>query len=294
MVRGQGEAPGFPGGEWLDELVRQSLREDVGSGDVSTAVAVAPGTRATGALVARQAGVVAGLSLVARVYGALDPDVDVEVLVADGSAVAAGRELVRLSGPAASLLTGERTALNFIQHLGGIATLTARFVAAAGGTDCRVLDTRKTLPGYRALAKYAVRCGGGDNHRLGLYDRVLLKDNHWASGDAIAAMVARARDTFPLLAIEVEVDTPAQLAAVLPLGVEWIMLDNFTVADVAAAVAARAAVAPATKLEVSGNVTLDTIGAYARTGVDAVSVGRLTHSAPALDIGMDFDLRGGA
>lgn len=294
MMRETGAAPGFPAGEWLDALVAQSLREDVGAGDVSAAVAVAVGSVATGAVVARQAGIVAGLPLVGRVYGALDPTVRVEALVADGATVAAGQELARLEGPAASLLTGERTALNFVQHLGGIATQTARYVAAAGSGRCLVLDTRKTLPGYRLLAKYAVRCGGGVNHRVGLYDRVLLKDNHWASGDSIAAMVVRARAAYPQLEVEVEVDTMAQLAVVLPLGVEWVMLDNFTVSDVAAAVAVRDATATATKLEVSGNVTLETIGAYARTGVDAVSVGRLTHSAPALDIGMDFDLRGGA
>jgi nicotinate-nucleotide pyrophosphorylase (carboxylating) len=294
MTRDTGAAPGFPAGDWLDALVAQSLREDVGTGDVSAAVAVAAGTVATGAVVARLGGIVAGLPLVGMVYGALDPSVRVEALVGDGAAVAAGQELVRLEGPAASLLTGERTALNFVQHLGGIATQTARYVAAAGGGRCAVLDTRKTLPGYRLLAKYAVRCGGGANHRQGLYDRVLLKDNHWASGDSVAAMVARARASYPQLEVEVEVDTTAQLAMVLALGVEWIMLDNFPVADVAAAVVLRDATAPATKLEASGNVTLETIAAYARTGVDAVSVGRLTHSAPALDIGMDFDLRSGA
>lgn len=286
-------APGFPAGEWLDALVAQSLREDVGTGDVSAAVAVAAGTIARGAVVARQAGVVAGLPLVGRVYAALDPAVRVEAVVVDGAPVAAGQELARLEGPAASLLAGERTALNFVQHLGGIATQTARFVTAAGSGRCLVLDTRKTIPGYRLLAKYAVRCGGGANHRLGLYDRVLLKDNHWASGDAVAAMVARARALYPQLEVEVEVDTAAQLAVVLALGVEWILLDNFTVADVATAVAARDAAAPSTRLEASGNVDLETIGAYAGTGVDAVSVGRLTHSAPALDIGMDFDLKGG-
>lgn len=290
---GMGAAAGFPAGDWLGLLVAQSLREDIGTGDVSAAVAVPAGRRATGALVARQAGVVAGLPLVGLVYAALDPDVAFEALVADGMPVAAGRELARLSGPAASLLAGERTALNFVQHLGGIASLTARYVAAAAGGRCAVLDTRKTLPGYRALAKYAVRCGGGANHRMGLYDRVLLKDNHWAAGDAIEAMVARARREHPGLVVEVEVDTPAQLEKVLPLGVEWIMLDNFALRDVPAAVAARDAVAPGTQLEVSGNVDLETIGAYAAAGVDAVSVGRLTHSAPALDIGMDFDLGGG-
>lgn len=288
-MSGDGAAAGFPGGPWLAELVAQSLREDIGAGDVSTAVAVAPGARAAGLLRARGDGVVAGLPLVGLVLRSLSEEVVVTVLAPDGAPVAAGQAVARVAGPAAALLTGERTALNFLQHLSGIATLTARYAAAVAGTHCRVLDTRKTLPGYRALAKYAVRCGGGDNHRFGLYDRVLLKDNHWAAGDGIAAMVARARRQWPGLPIEVEVDTPAQLAAVLPLGVEWVMLDNFEPAAVAAAVALRNAAAPPTRLEVSGNVTLETIGAFARAGADAVSVGRLTHSAPALDLGLDWE-----
>lgn len=289
MAPGLGPPPAFPADDWLDALVAQSVREDLGAGDVSTAVAVRAGARAVGTLVARCAGVAAGLPLAALVYRRIDPGVAVEPLVDDGARVAAGQPLARVSGPAAALLTGERTVLNFVQHLSGIATLTARYVAAVAGTRCLVLDTRKTLPGYRALAKYAVRCGGGDNHRFGLYDRVLLKDNHWAAGDGIAAMVARARRDWPGLPVEVEVDTAEQLATVLRLEVEWIMLDNFTVAAVADAVAARTAAASTAKLEVSGNVTLETIGSYARTGVDAVSVGRLTHSAPALDIGLDLD-----
>lgn len=290
MSMDAGAAAGFPAGVWLDQLVARSLREDVGTGDVSTDVAVAAGARAAGALRARSAGVVAGLPLVARVYRELDPGVSFEPLVADGVAVTAGQSLARLSGPAGSLLTGERTALNFAQHLSGIATLTARYVAAVAGTRCLVLDTRKTLPGYRELAKYAVRCGGGANHRFGLYDRVLLKDNHWAAGDGIADMVARARSRWPALPIEVEVDTAAQMDLVLPLGVEWIMLDNFTPGEVAAAVGERNRAGSLTRLEASGNVTLETVAAYAQAGADAVSVGRLTHSAPALDLGLDLDL----
>jgi nicotinate-nucleotide pyrophosphorylase (carboxylating) len=291
MAAGQGSPSTFPAGDWLDDLVAQSLREDIGAGDVSTAVAVRPGARATGALVARVPGIAAGLTLAALVYRQVDPEVAVEPLVSDGARVAAGQALARVSGPTASLLTGERTVLNFVQYLSGIATLTARYVDAVAGTRCLVLDTRKTLPGYRALAKYAVRCGGGDNHRFGLYDRVLLKDNHWTAGDGIAAMVARARRDWPGLPVEVEVDTPEQLAAVLLLDVEWIMLDNFTVAAVVAAIAARTGAGSTTRFEVSGNVTLETIGSFAQTGVDAVSVGRLTHSAPAMDIGLDLDLQ---
>lgn len=282
----------FPGGEWTQALVRQALAEDVGNGDVSTALAVGPGQTAGGRLVARVAGVIAGLPLVSLVYAELSPAVRVVPCREDGAAVAPGEVVACVQGPAAALLTGERTALNFLQHLSGIATLTARYAAAVSGTGCLVLDTRKTVPGFRALAKYAVRCGGGANHRLGLHDRFLFKDNHWAvAAGRLPALVAAARLARPDLAVEVEVDSLAQLAALLPLGVDWILLDNFTPAQVAAAVAARdAADAPARpRLEVSGNVTLDNARAYAEAGADAISIGRLTHSAPALDVALDFE-----
>ncbi|MCP4571946.1 MAG: carboxylating nicotinate-nucleotide diphosphorylase [bacterium] len=281
----------FPAGPATTALVRAALAEDVGFGDVSTAVTVRVGTRATASLRARQPGTVAGLPLLDLVFGELDPAVRVERLVPDGTIVAPGDPVARLDGPAAAVLTGERTALNFLQHLGGIASLTSRYVAAVAGTDCLVLDTRKTLPGWRALAKYAVRCGGGHNHRMGLYDRVMLKDNHWAAGGGrVAELVARARRDHPRLAVEVEVDDMDQFDRVLPLDVEWILLDNFPVEGVVEAVARRDAVGSSTRLEASGNVDLDTIGAYARAGADAASVGRLTHSAPALDLGLDFGL----
>jgi len=179
--------------------------------------------------------------------------------------------------------------LNFLQHLGGIASLTARYVAAVAGTSCRVLDTRKTIPGYRHLAKYAVRCGGGQNHRMGLYDRVMLKDNHWAAASgAIDVLVSRSRQMFPDLAVEVEVDSLAQLRRVLPLEVDWILLDNFSFADTEVAVGLRDEGARQTLLESSGNVDLESIGQYASAGVDAASVGRLTHSAPSWDLGFDM------
>lgn len=279
----------FPRDPWLVRLVTQSLAEDVGSGDASTAVLDLADVTSEGAIVARQAGVVAGLPLVDLLYQELDPAVRVEHLVADGTAVVPGQPVIRLRGPVAALLTGERTVLNFLQHLGGIASLTARYVAAVAGTGCQVLDTRKTLPGYRALAKYAVRCGGGHNHRLGLYDRVMLKDNHWAAGDgAIAELVARSRRRYPDLAIEVEVDTLDQLQVVLELSVEWILLDNFDFGETEKAVALRNRSGQSTLLESSGNVDLTTIGRYAAAGVDAASVGRLTHSAPALDLALDL------
>jgi nicotinate-nucleotide pyrophosphorylase len=283
-------AQGFPSGEWTDELVRMSLAEDIGTGDTSTEVTVAGAVRAISSVAARQAGVVAGLPLLDILFAQLDPSVVVTKLVPDGTLLDAGDIAARIEGPAGSLLTGERTALNFLQHLGGIATLTSRYVEQVKGTECRVLDTRKTLPGYRHLAKYAVRCGGGHNHRMGLYDRIMLKDNHWAAaGGSIAELVGRSRSLYPNLDLEVEVDTPQQLADVLTLDVEWILLDNFTPEAAAEAVRMRDVVNRRTLLEASGNVTLETIAGFAQAGVDAASVGRLTHSAPALDLGMDME-----
>ncbi len=287
---------GFPESPWVGALVRQALAEDVGPGDVTTAVAVPPGAVAAGRVVARREGVVAGQPLLPLVWGALSPELSVVLLAADGDAVAPGTAVARVSGPAAPLLTGERTALNFLQHLSGIASLTARFVAAVAGTGCLVLDTRKTLPGWRALDKYAVRCGGGANHRLGLWDRVLLKDNHWvAAGGGAAAAAARARAAHPGLLVEVEVDGLEQLSAVLALDLDWVLLDNFDAAAVREAVALRDARGGSRRprLEVSGNVTLETAPLLAAAGADAVSVGRLTHSAPALDLGLDFEAGGG-
>jgi len=274
---------------WLDTLLDQALREDIGSGDASTAITVAPGTRAVARIVAREAGVVAGLPLLPRLLARLDDGITATLIVDDGAAVTPGQQLASLRGLAGPLLTVERTALNLLQQLSGIASLTARYVAAVAGTGCLVLDTRKTLPGWRRLAKYAVVCGGGVNHRLGLYDRIMLKDNHWAAGgQGIADLVARGRREYPDLAIEVEVDTLDQFDAVLALKVEWILLDNFTPEQTVEAVRRRDAAGATTRLESSGNVTLETIRAYAEAGVDAASVGRLTHSVAALDLGLDF------
>ena len=282
----------FPAGPWLDTLVAQSLGEDVGPGDASTAVTVAPGLQAEALVTAREDGVVAGLPLLDMLFARLDQNVAVKRLVHDGTRVRPGQAVAHLQGAAAAILTGERTMLNFLQHLGGIATLTARYVEKVAGTRCRVLDTRKTLPGYRHLAKYAVRCGGGHNHRMGLYDRIMLKDNHWAAGGGtIEELVNRSRRDYPDLAVEVEVDTLEQLQRVLPLQVEWILLDNFTHEETARAVALRDRSGAGALLESSGNVNLETIGGYAAAGVDAASVGRLTHSAQALDLGLDMENR---
>lgn len=281
----------FPGDEWTLELIRRALAEDVGPGDASTAVTVPAGLRARSDVTARESGVLAGLPLLPILFAELDAGVSVDLVRADGDRVVAGDVAARIEGPADALLTGERTALNFLQHLGGIATLTGRYVEQVGRRNCLVLDTRKTLPGYRHLAKYAVRCGGGRNHRMGLYDRIMLKDNHWAAAaGSIEALVKRSREQHPTLAIEIEVDTMKQLERILPLGVEWILLDNFTPELAQRAVELRNESGAPTLLEASGNVTLETVGAFAQSGVDAASVGRLTHSAPALDLGMDMEL----
>lgn len=282
----------FPHEQWTEDLVRRSLLEDIGTGDATTAVTVQPGQELTARITSREKGVVAGLPVVDVLFAQLESAVNMDVHLSDGSSVEPGDVVATLRGPAEAILTAERTVLNFLQHLSGIATLTSNYVAEVQGTHCRVLDTRKTLPGYRHLAKYAVRCGGGHNHRMGLYDRIMLKDNHWAAAEGkVADLVARSRQDFPGLDIEVEVDTLEQLDLVLPLDVQWIMLDNFSFADTEVAVARRRQSGAKVLLETSGNVTLETIGRYARTGVDAASVGRLTHSVAALDLGLDIEGR---
>jgi nicotinate-nucleotide pyrophosphorylase (carboxylating) len=280
---------GFPAGSETDALVAAALKEDIGQGDATTIVTVQENLQVEAHVVARESGIVAGLPLLDIIFRQLDDGVLVERHVADGSGIFKNDKVATLKGPAGSILTGERLALNFLQHLCGIATVTGKYVEEVKGTDCVVLDTRKTLPGFRYLAKYAVRCGGGHNHRMGLYDRVMLKDNHWAAaGGIIADLVNKSRQLFPDLAIEVEVDTLEQLNGILPMAVEWILLDNFTFEDTVRAVAMRDKSGESTLLESSGNVDLTTIGQYAKCGVDAASVGRLTHSAPALDLGLDM------
>jgi nicotinate-nucleotide pyrophosphorylase (carboxylating) len=275
----------------LEHDIRRFLREDVGSGDVTTASVVAPDTRASGMIVAREACTVAGIDIAGRVFAAVDPAIAYVAAVSDGSQVAAGAALASLDGPAAGILTGERLALNLLQRLSGIATVTRRYVAAIAGTAASVSDTRKTTPGLRALEKYAVHAGGGRNHRFGLYDAVLIKDNHLAAAGGMTPAIRGARAGLsPAMPVQVEVDTLEQLREALDLGVEAVLLDNMTPALVAQAVRlTRAHPRGGTCwLEASGGITLATIRAYAEAGVDTISVGALTHAAPSVDISLDL------
>ncbi|MBE3132357.1 MAG: carboxylating nicotinate-nucleotide diphosphorylase [Acidobacteria bacterium] len=273
------------------EILRY-LDEDIGSGDVTTEHVVPPGTTARGSIVAREALVVAGVDMASDVFRALDPALEIEPAVADGTSVSDGARLASLAGRAAPILTGERVALNLLQRLSGIATVTRRFVDAVAGTGASVSDTRKTTPGLRALEKYAVRMGGGRNHRMGLFDAILIKDNHIAAAGGIGAALHAARARGPAgMPVQIEVDSLAQLGEALAVGVDAVLLDNMTPADVAAAVRlVRARPAGALCwIEASGGITLANIRAYAQAGVDTISVGALTHSAPAVDIALDFD-----
>jgi nicotinate-nucleotide pyrophosphorylase (carboxylating) len=262
---------------------------------VTTRATVPPDARARARITQKQPGVVFGLDAAVATFRALDPGVRLERLTAEGE-WREGGPVLDAEGAAAALLTAERTALNFLQRLSGVATLTARFVAAVQGTSAAILDTRKTTPGWRILEKYAVRCGGGRNHRLGLHDAVLIKDNHlvWlqAEGDQepIAAAIAAARAHAATAAfVEVEVDSLDQLRIALRCVPDIILVDNLGPEALAEAVRLRDSTAPGVELEASGGVNLETVGALARTGVDRISVGALTHSAPALDIALDFD-----
>ena len=275
-------------------LIRLALAEDLGeSGDRTSLATIPAGKMATAAFVARRSGVVAGLPVARSVCAAVDAELRFEADAEDGSAVGSGTVLARVSGPLRSILAAERTALNFLQRLSGIATLTRQYVDAVAGLPVRILDTRKTTPGWRLLEKYAVRAGGGTNHRIGLYDAILIKDNHIAGTDGpspVRRAVERAR-AYPGnagLIVEVEVDSLAQLEEVLPAKPEIVLLDNMTDDRLRECVRLRDRLAPDTRLEASGGVTLATLRGIAETGVDRISVGALTHSAPAFDIGLDY------
>jgi nicotinate-nucleotide pyrophosphorylase (carboxylating) len=276
----------------IQQAVRAALAEDIGSGDATTLATVPESVRAAGLLRAREPLVLAGLAFAVAASHELDATVESERFAQDGQRLAAGEAALRISGPARVLLTAERVALNFVQHLSGIATLTARFVAAVQGTGACVLDTRKTTPGWRRFEKYAVACGGGQNHRFGLFDQILIKDNHLvalrdALPNPIAAAVQRARSAFPRLKIEVEADTLEQVRQAADAGADLILLDNMDASELRAAVRL---VAGRARTEASGGVNLETVRALAETGVDFISVGALTHSARAVDLGLDFEL----
>ena len=270
-------------------LIALALAEDLPQGDVTAAATVPAAATATAAFVARAPGVVAGLDTVRAVAAAVDGDLRFEALVSDGDAVEAGARLGRLSGRARSILAAERTGLNLLTHLSGIATQTAAFVAAIAGTGCVVRDTRKTLPGMRALQKAAVAAGGGVNHRASLSDGLLVKDNHVAAAGGIGPATAAALAAAGALPVQIEVDNLEQLEQALAAGARAVLLDNFSIEDMVTAVKHCRQATEDVFVEASGNVTLDTVAAIAATGVDAVSVGALTHSVRALDIGLDWE-----
>lgn len=273
-------------GDLLREIVRRALEEDVHTGDVTTLATVPATTRARGMLVARQPGVVAGLPVARAAFEEVDGDLVYREAVQDGAHVEPGTLLAEVEGRARSVLIGERVALNFLQRLSGIATLTARYVARISGSTARIVDTRKTTPGLRALEKYAVRVGGGRNHRMGLYDAVLIKDNHIEAAGSISRAVRSAREAAPhTMTVTVECDTLEQVDEALAAGADILLLDNM---DLDARRQAVLRVAGRALTEASGGITLETVAEVAAVGVDIISVGALTHSAPALDIGLDL------
>jgi nicotinate-nucleotide pyrophosphorylase (carboxylating) len=270
----------------IEPVVRNALLEDFGrGGDVTASACVDAQARLRTLFVARQAGVVAGLDCARLALKTMDPDIRFEAVAADGDRVVAGAVLARAEGNARAILTAERTALNLLGRLSGVASLTAEYVGAVQGTRARITDTRKTTPGLRALEKYAVRCGGGINHRFALDDAILIKDNHVAAAGGVGPALERAKAAVHhLMKIEVEVDSLEQLDQALPHAPDVIMLDNFSLEDLREAVRRAGG---KVRLEASGGISLQTVRAVAETGVDVISVGALTHSASVLDIGLD-------
>jgi nicotinate-nucleotide pyrophosphorylase (carboxylating) len=273
----------------IDDAVRRALNEDLGrAGDITSIATIPETTPAHAVLIARQPGVIAGLPLAAATFQTLSPDINIHAHIRDGATVAAGVHVLTISGPARAMLASERTALNFVGRLSGIATLTSDYVRHTAGTKLRICCTRKTTPGLRALEKYAVRCGGGFNHRFGLDDAILIKDNHVAVAGGITAVLQRARThAGHLVKVEIEVDTLAQLREVLDTGLaDAVLLDNMDIATLTEAVRlANGRVV----LEASGGVTQSSIANIAATGVDYASSGALTHSAPNFDVALDID-----
>jgi nicotinate-nucleotide pyrophosphorylase (carboxylating) len=277
--------------EEIQQVVKSALSEDIGSGDVTTLATVPENVSAAAVMRAREPLVIAGLALAEAAFGQLSGTVRLARKMQDGQRASSGSVLLQVSGPARALLSGERVALNFVQRLSGVATLTAKFVEAVKGTNAAILDTRKTTPGWRRLEKYAVACGGGQNHRFGLFDMVLIKDNHLAalknaSPNPIAAAVKGARAKYPNLKVEVEADTLRQVEQAIAAGADFVLLDNMNCNQLRQAVEKCRGHA---KTEASGGVNLGTVRAIAETGVDFISAGALTHSARAVDIGLDFE-----
>jgi nicotinate-nucleotide pyrophosphorylase (carboxylating) len=272
----------------IDQVLAVAFQEDLGSGDLTTSACIRDSVSVSAQLRVRDAGIVAGLHVFSAALHFLDDTVDVELVNSDGSSVLPGDIVARVSGQAASILSAERVALNLLQRMSGIATATSQFVEAIAGTTARILDTRKTVPGLRALDKYSVVMGGGLNHRFGLFDAVLIKDNHIRAAGSLDKAVNRARQEISTnqLRLQVECDTLGQVRQCLGLGVGWILLDNMPVSMLSAAVVQ---VQGRAKLEASGGVTLSGVGEIAATGVDYISIGSLTHSVTALDIGLDFE-----
>jgi len=280
-----------PSHQEVAAAVRAALAEDIGSGDVTTLAIVPSNARIVAFMRAREPMVVCGLAFAEAAFRKLSSKLRVQRLARDGQFVSTSARLLRVSGPARAILTAERVALNFIQRLSGVATMTSHFVSAAEGTRAHILDTRKTTPGWRRFEKYAVACGGGQNHRFGLYDMVLVKDNHLAAlnraePNPIAVAVRKAREKFPRVKVEVEADMIEQVLQAVEAGADIILLDNMKPSQLRQAVRL---VAGRAKIEASGGVNLSTVRRIARTGVDFISVGALTHSARAVDIGLDFE-----
>lgn len=275
--------------------IKAALKEDIGAGDATTLALVGPDILATGEIQAREECCVAGLNVALYILQLLDPTLTYEILIPNGAIAPKNSVLARFTGRARAILTAERTALNFIQRMCGTATLTHQFVEAVKPYNCMVLDTRKTTPCLRVFEKFAVRCGGGTNHRFGLYDRVLMKDNHrhlWAGGDPnrLDLAVEAARKAYPLLAVEIEVESIEELKSALKAEPEWIMLDNMPCDMMRECVRITREATKVTKLEASGGINLKTAKAIAATGVDALSVGALTHSAPSIDLALEWSV----
>ena len=273
---------------WLMRLIDAAIDEDLADrGDLTSQISIDESTVSTAQMRARRDGRIAGLGVAVQVAKRYDQRLTFHAKVPDGDAVTAGHVLAEVAGPARSLLAAERVMLNMLSYLSGIATLTGRYVQAVAGTNARIYDTRKTLPGYRGLAKYAVRCGGGFCHRIGLYDAVLVKDNHLAASGSIKATVQRARTLSPDF-VEIEVDTLDQLREALGCDVDIVLLDNMSPGQLRDAVTMRDEMNPGVQLEASGGVSLESVHATGESGVDRIAIGALTHSVPALDIGLDF------